>query len=680
MSSLLILIKMQLKEQLNFQRFDLKGTSWFKIIVSVLGAILKFALVTALCGAFLIVAKLLSLFSLTSTVPSTVISLVFTLMMLASVISCTVGLTKSLYFARDNAVLLTLPCKPIQVYLSKLIIFFIFELIRNFSFVVPLFIAYFITHGYAWYHYLWLMVCILLVSLFTVSVGTLLSIPAMWISNVFRQFKSLQATTLAGSIALVSFAVFHAISLIPENIDLIATWGTTFWEIQDFLNAYATKFSFIYDFTLMMLGETQNLVTTFPVGATALRFFKLFGATAVLYTVGLLIVQPLFYKMASKPFEHMKRAPRQIDWVKWNTKMISINKRKIGICILLSFLTFGIYSIYWMYLLVKNTKAVEEKSPSCLGEMLCLLFVPFYSLYWWFTRGKIVHDKFVEHNYTTAGSEILYLILGIFGFQIVSMAILQNDFNSLRSESTESVRRIVNRKLPRPVSVIWTEVLIAMKTPARIFFNVGVLFSIPMLVFLLNKIFLAMNTREMGDYMVLAFNVLIILLVVLNANTYAASVFSRDGRSSYLIKVQPAQYRTLLQAKLLPNTVFVLAALVAALFILLRYASFGTANTLMLMGAIAALYVAHLLFCAELDLMNPQNELYAAIGNSEKNPNETTATLTAFLISFVVAAALFFLMMEGSAVFFKFLIVSLALLFWRGWLFFSKIKVYYKEK
>ena len=550
MSSLLILIKMQLKEQLNFQRFDLKDTNWFKIAVSALVAVAKFVLVIALCGAFLTVAKLLSLFSLTNTVPSTVISLVFTLMMLASIVSCTIGLTKSLYFARDNAVLLTLPCKPIQVYLSKLIIFFIFELLRNLSFVVPLFIAYFITHGYAWYHYLWLAVCILLTSLFTVAVGTLLSIPAMWISNIFRQFKSLQAITLIGSIALVSFAVFHGISLIPENIDLIATWGTTFWKIQDFLSAYATKFSFIYDFTLMMLGETHNLVTTFPIGATALRFFKLLGATAVLYTAGLLIVQPLFYKMASKPFEHMKRRTR-------------------------------------------------------------------------------------AHK---------------------------------------------NRKLPRPVSVIWTEVLVAMKTPARIFFNVGVLFSIPMLVFLLNKIFLAMNTREMGDYMVLAFNVLIILLVVLNANTYASSVFSRDGRSSYLIKVQPTQYRTLLQAKLLPNMVFVLLALVATTVIILNYTSFGTANSLLLMAAIVALYLAHLLFCAELDLMNPQNELYAAIGNSEKNPNETTATLTAFLISFVVAAALFLLMMEGSRVFLKFLLVALALLFWRGWLFFSKIKVYYKEK
>jgi hypothetical protein len=124
----------------------------------------------------------------------------------------------------------------------------------------------------------------------------------------------------------------------------------------------------------------------------------------------------------------------------------------------------------------------------------------------------------------------------------------------------------------------------------------------------------------------------------------------------------------------------VLTSLAITLGILLRHAGLGTANTLMLMIAIVALYLAHLLFCAELDLMNPQNELYAAIGNSEKNPNETTATLTAFLISFIVAGATFLLMMERSRVFLKLLLVCLGLLFWRGWLFFSKIKVYYKEK
>ena len=47
-------------------------------------------------------------------------------------------------------------------------------------------------------------------------------------------------------------------------------------------------------------------------------------------------------------------------------------------------------------------------------------------------------DKFAEHGYTASGNETAYLILGIFGLAIVSMAIMQNDFNSLSFESTQS--------------------------------------------------------------------------------------------------------------------------------------------------------------------------------------------------------------------------------------------------
>ena len=130
--------------------------------------------------------------------------------------------------------------------------------------------------------------------------------------------------------------------------------------------------------------------------------------------------------------------------------MIPVNKRKIGICVLLSIVTFGIYQIYWEYLLVKNTRAIQKDDSSCTGEMLCLVFVPFYSLFWWFTRGKIVKDKFAEHGYSAIGNEIAYLILSIFGLAIVSMAIMQNDFNSLRSESTQSIRRSTQKGNIRP--------------------------------------------------------------------------------------------------------------------------------------------------------------------------------------------------------------------------------------
>ena len=553
MRNLLILVKMQLKEQLNFTRFELKNVNLFKVLVSIVAALLKFALVTALCGAFLIVAKMLNLFSLTNSVPPSVISLVFTVMLVASIVSCTIGLTKALYFSRDNAILLTLPCLPIQVYLSKLIIFFAFEVKRNFSFVVPLFLAYFITHGFPFKFYPWLFACILMVSLFTVAIGSLLSIPAMWISSVFRQRKWLQISCLVAVVSLATWMLFFAISLIPENINLIATWGTTYWDIQDFLNAYVAKMSLAFGITQMIIGELHNLIPLLLAGPTAFRFSIMFGITALCFALGLVLVRPTFYKMASKPFEHAKRA-------------------------------------------------VPPKK---------------------------------------------------------------------------------NRVLPRPISAIWIEILGAVKGAARLFANVGILIALPMLVFLLNKIFLAMNTRAMGSYMVVAFNVLIMLLILLNSNCYISSIYSRDGRSAYLIKVQPARYWPLLLAKLFPNVFFMLLTVIATFVVLMSTAALGTAQTVLLTVSVLATYLSHLLFCAEQDLMNPQTELYATVGASEDNPNETRATLSAFLFSFAIAGLLFVLLLESSGgigVYVKYLLIALAVLAYRLHMFFSKIKLYYKEK
>ena len=95
MKSLLILIKMQLKEQLNFKRLDVENVSKFHVALSIIGAILKFALVTVLCGAFFFVARYLHVFSVGDRIPDTVISLIFTVMLIASMISCIGGLTKS---------------------------------------------------------------------------------------------------------------------------------------------------------------------------------------------------------------------------------------------------------------------------------------------------------------------------------------------------------------------------------------------------------------------------------------------------------------------------------------------------------------------------------------------------------------------------------------------------------
>ena len=554
MKNLWILVKMQLKEQLNFKRLEVENVNKFHVIASVIGAVLKFALVTGLCLGFLFASQLLGIFGQQNApIPGSVISLVFWVMFIASVFSSIIGLTQAMYYARDNAVLLTLPCRPIQVYLSKLIIFFIFEIKRNFSFLIPLFVAHFILGGYGFFAYPWLIFAVIWISLLEVSIGALLSIPAMWIANFFKQHKRVQHVGIGVVVALAAALLFFAISLIPEDINPLATWRTTFWKIQDFLTGYMTRFSTLYDITLVLLGEARLVgAPLFPIGKTLLRLSYIILPSIVFLGIGFLVVRPLFYKMASTPFEYLK-------------------------------------------------KSVPPKK--------------------------------------------------------------------------NTVRR-------RRISAVTYEYLIAFKSSSRMLSSIGTAIAIPMLTFFLNKTFLAMNTRELGEQMVVAFNVLIILLVALNSNCYAASIFSKQGRSSYLLKTQPSKYPLLVLSKLLPGTSFTALALIGTLGILLVTLPISKVDTLLLVLSIGMTYIAHMLYCAQLDLMNPQTELYATVGQSESNPNETKAALTAFLISFAIAGGMFLLFIAGPgmSVYLKFFVIALLALLYKIHIFFQKLRLYFKEK
>ena len=118
---------------------------------------------------------------------------------------------------------------------------------------------------------------------------------------------------------------------------------------------------------------------------------------------------------------------------------IPLHKRKLALSIVLSVITLGIYHYYWRFLLVKNIRAItKDTSKTCTGEMACLIFVPFYSLYWWYTRGRTVKETLAGYGFEVRGNEVVYLILELVGVGIVSTAMMQNDFNSLPTESADA--------------------------------------------------------------------------------------------------------------------------------------------------------------------------------------------------------------------------------------------------
>ncbi len=546
--ALITLVKMQLKEKMDMSY--LRSTR--KFIFKLVWLLVEFAAITAVIYVVFYFLKLLSIFSLVHDIPISVVSLVFSVMMLLSVIIDTVGLMKTLYFSRDNTVLLTFPATPSLVFLSKLVTYYIYELRKSFMFTIPMFIAYGIVKGYAVYYYPWLILMFLLVSVLPVLLSALLSIPSMFVYIFLNRVKVLQYIIYASAVGGGILALWRSIKLIPKDINFVETWGETFWEIQGFLNGYVMNFKWLYRFTELIVGRTVGLRNIIFHEGTLPTIGVVIALIAVMLAFGFLVSKPLFYKMASTPFEFKKKDS------------------------------------------IKEKKNKQSK--------------PFLS------------------------------------------AIKKEWISGLRSNSFIKL--------------------------------CGILIVImPMAIELLNKIYSAMNTRTLGTQMTVCFNVLIMLLITMMTNIDIASVYSRDGSSSYLNKVQPAPYSILLFSKLFFPMVITFIGTAFSVSIFASYATLPMFDVVMLGITVYSMYVAHLFSSAESDIMNPQYEQYATFSEQSNNPNETMAAISSLVISAIVfVIALFLSSSSASGVWTKLAISTVVVALFKIFTYLLKIKIFYKEK
>ena len=303
LSALKTLTLMQLKEKMDRSGSKSFRARLFQIVYFVLG----FVAVAAICYLLLHLASALTLFYLVGDIPVSVMAIVFGAMTLLSIVFTVFGLVKSLYLSRDNLVLLTFPVKPSIVFLSKLLVYYIYELRKNFLFLIPLFFAYGLVKSLAIYFYVWVLFLFLFVSILPVLIAAILSIPALFVYQLCRKVRILQYILIMATVLGGAWLVFTMISAIPDNIDLVASWGTTYWKIQDFLTGFEKKFAFVMAFTQLILGKRVGLASVLFTPQTLLYFVILLGVIVVLIALCFLLSQPLFYKMASTPFEYRKR-------------------------------------------------------------------------------------------------------------------------------------------------------------------------------------------------------------------------------------------------------------------------------------------------------------------------------------------------------------------------------------
>ena len=112
-----------------------------------------------------------------------------------------------------------------------------------------------------------------------------------------------------------------------------------------------------------------------------------------------------------------------------------MQKRNIGLCIVLTIITCGIYGIYWFIKIVDELNILSNDKNAQSGGIVFLLSLVTCSIYlffWMYKAGEQVNRaKSVRGLPTDTNAGVIYLLLTLFGLSIVSYALIQNEINNL---------------------------------------------------------------------------------------------------------------------------------------------------------------------------------------------------------------------------------------------------------
>lgn len=111
---------------------------------------------------------------------------------------------------------------------------------------------------------------------------------------------------------------------------------------------------------------------------------------------------------------------------------MSIQRKNIAVCVILTFVTCGIYGLYWYYCMVEDCNALISRPGAPSGGMVLLLTIVtcgIYGWYWLYQAGENMDRLRMDRGGLPGHLGLLYLIVTLLGFGIVTYALLQSELN-----------------------------------------------------------------------------------------------------------------------------------------------------------------------------------------------------------------------------------------------------------
>jgi hypothetical protein len=241
-------------------------------------------------------------------------------------------------------------------------------------------------------------------------------------------------------------------------------------------------------------------------------------------------------------------------------------------------------------------------------------------------------------------------------------------------------RRITRLSLYR--TFLHKELILTGRDVQKLSATISSFFVLPLVSYILNYVLDTINTNPLGDYMVIAFNVMISASLLAAFNTDCACALSMEGLEFCVLKTAPSNTMAIAWAKITVTMLSNFIAIATTAVMLYFTTGIGIVDLVLFTVTLVLLAGGMVLWSFQLDVRRPQFLEYASKGSAGvvDNPNIGKAALFGFIVA-TLSGILSLLLLYDAYVSGWVRILALAAAFFlaRLFLFYRNLQVYFHE-
>ena len=379
MGTILNLLKLQIDNKTDL----LKTASPAKMLTTICKVLLVLAVLTV---AVLVV--LFTIFRLGVAINAELVAIVLLCTQAISFFFAVGNVIGTLYLCKDNEMLICLPVTPNQLFVSKVLLIYLREVAVNAMISVPIFVSLAVWGGLGIAFYLSIPILLLLAPILPIVLASVVSIPLMALLRFLKKHAVLSIVVILVLVATCLWGYTSFIGQLAGNFNIAGRQTETVAKINDGV-LKGGRYAVVY----IQLARAM-------VSFTAWYWYPVFlGLCAVLSTITVLAIRPLYFKIAMSSLENTIKIKAKKSHFKKSSPFISLIKKEVA-CVF--------------------------RSPTDIFEyFLFTLLMPFIV----FSYDELLTSITVEHNGTNmiVGAHVMVVAILAMLSNIVSASAISRD-------------------------------------------------------------------------------------------------------------------------------------------------------------------------------------------------------------------------------------------------------------